>query len=110
METSPLLLIGRVNLIKIVVLPKFLYLFQSLPIFLTTSFFKTIYSLIMPFIWAYKFHRISKVHIQKHVSEGGWAYRSLDTTTGHLMPEPGSSGPAFPQVPQSVKIVARSGR
>lgn len=38
----PLTMIGRVNTIKMVTLPRFLYLFQNVPIFLTQSFFKTL--------------------------------------------------------------------
>ena len=67
----PLSLIGRINIIKMIVLPKFIYLFQNVPIFLTSSFFKTVDSLIMPFIWAYKPPRITKAHLQKHTTEGG---------------------------------------
>lgn len=67
----PLSLVGRVNIIKMVVLPKFMYLFQNIPIYLTTSFFKMIVSIIIPFIWADKPSRISKAHLQKPTAEGG---------------------------------------
>lgn len=67
----PLTMIGRVNAIKMVTLPRFLYLFQNVPIFLTQSFFKTLDSVIMPFIWGYKAHRISKAHICKTKDIGG---------------------------------------
>lgn len=67
----PLSLVGRVNIIKMVVLPKFVHLFQNIPIYLTTSFFKSIDSIITPFIWADKPPRISKAHLQKHTAEGG---------------------------------------
>lgn len=67
----PLSLIGRVNIIKMIVLPKFIYLFQNVPIFLTSSFFKTVDSIIMPFIWASKPPRITKAHLQKPTTEGG---------------------------------------
>ncbi len=61
----PLTMIGCVNAIKMVTLPRFLYLFQNVPIFLTQSFFKTLDTVIMPFIWRYRAHRISKAHICK---------------------------------------------
>ena len=67
----PLSLIGRVNAIKMVTLPRFLYLFQNLPIFLPKSFFKLIDSLILPFVWGFKAHRISKKHLTKPKSAGG---------------------------------------
>ncbi len=68
----PLSLIGRVNAIKMVVLPRFLYLFQNLPIYLTKSFFKNLDSIIFPFIWSFKSHRIAKAHLEKS-KEMGWA-------------------------------------
>lgn len=67
----PLSLIGRVNIVKMVVLPKFMYLFQNIPIFVTASFFKLIDSIITPFIWADKPARISKAHLHKPTAEGG---------------------------------------
>lgn len=67
----PLTMIGRVNAIKMVTLPRFLYLFQNVPIFLNQLFFKTLDSVIMPFIWGYKAHRISKAHICKSKDVGG---------------------------------------
>ena len=38
----PLSVIGRVNLIKMIVLPKFLYFFQNIPILIRKKFFKTL--------------------------------------------------------------------
>uniref|UniRef100_A0A8D0AP61 Reverse transcriptase domain-containing protein n=1 Tax=Sander lucioperca TaxID=283035 RepID=A0A8D0AP61_SANLU len=67
----PLSMIGRVNAIKMVALPRFLYLFQNLPIFLPKAFFKQLDSIILPFVWGFKAHRISKKHITKPKSAGG---------------------------------------
>lgn len=50
----PLSLLGRVNIIQMVVLPKFIYLFQNVLIFITASFLKALDSIIIPFIWANK--------------------------------------------------------
>ncbi len=44
-------MIGRINIIKMTILPKFLYLFQSLPMPLPKSFFKEINSAFCRFIW-----------------------------------------------------------
>ena len=38
-NSLPLSLGGRINTIKMIVLPRFLYLFQGIPVFLTKSFF-----------------------------------------------------------------------
>jgi len=67
----PLSLIGRVNTVKMVVLPKFTYLFQNVPIFLTSSFFKMLDCIIMPFVWASKPPPYFKAHLQKPTEEGG---------------------------------------
>lgn len=49
--TMPISMIGRINLIKMVTLPKFLYLFQSLPLPLPKHFFKEINKILCRFIW-----------------------------------------------------------
>lgn len=67
----PLSLIGRVNIVKMIVLPKFTYLFQNIPIFLTASFFNLIDSIMIPFIWTDKPARISKARLHKPTAEGG---------------------------------------
>ena len=38
----PLFMLGRVNAIRMVALPRFLYLFQNLPIFIPKAFFKSL--------------------------------------------------------------------
>lgn len=75
MQWSPLWisLIGRINSIKMNILPKFLYLFQSIPIFIPKSFFDSLDSIISSFIWKGKRPRISKVHLQKPKDAGGLA-------------------------------------
>uniref|UniRef100_A0A8C5MHD9 Reverse transcriptase domain-containing protein n=1 Tax=Leptobrachium leishanense TaxID=445787 RepID=A0A8C5MHD9_9ANUR len=50
---------GRINIIKMSILPKFLYLFQTLPIHVTPSFFNTLRSLFGKFIWADKRPRVA---------------------------------------------------
>ncbi len=50
----PLSLPGRVQCVKMNVLPKFLYIFQCLPVFIPKSFFQKIDSAISSFIWAGK--------------------------------------------------------
>uniref|UniRef100_A0A3P9MI50 Reverse transcriptase domain-containing protein n=1 Tax=Oryzias latipes TaxID=8090 RepID=A0A3P9MI50_ORYLA len=59
-STLPLSLAGRVSLVKMVVLPKFLYLFQYLPILLNKSFFDRLDRLISTFMWAGKPPRIRR--------------------------------------------------
>ncbi len=46
----PLTLTGRINTVKMFVLPKFLYPFHSIPLYLPESFFKSLDKLITTFI------------------------------------------------------------
>lgn len=50
--TLPLSLLGRINVIKMTILPKFLYLFQSIPLAPPPSFFSKIRKLMSNFIWS----------------------------------------------------------
>lgn len=51
---------GRCNIIKMSILPKFLYLFQALPIAIPAVFFRQISTLFTKFISANKWPRISR--------------------------------------------------
>lgn len=69
----PLSLVGRVNVVKMSVLPKYLYLFRSLPVFIPKAFFKKLDSIISSFLWNGKKPRLRKEHLQKSKQEGGLA-------------------------------------
>ena len=47
----PISMIGRVNILKMTILPKFLYLFQSIPLSPPPSFFKELKKIFLNFIW-----------------------------------------------------------
>lgn len=64
---------GRINSVKMTLLPKFLYLFQSLPIFIPKSFFKALDSLISTYIWNGKPPRLRKAFLQRPKQAGGMA-------------------------------------
>uniref|UniRef100_A0A3P8QX47 Reverse transcriptase domain-containing protein n=1 Tax=Astatotilapia calliptera TaxID=8154 RepID=A0A3P8QX47_ASTCA len=72
-ESLPLSLGGRLNIIKMTIFPKFLYLFQCLPIFLTKSFFNNLNSQISSFIWNKKPPRLKQSVLQRPRSAGGLA-------------------------------------
>ncbi len=72
-KTLPISMIGKMNAIKMIVLPRFLHLFQSIPCFIAQSYFKQSDSIIIPFIWSYKTVRISKKHPSKPKDIGGFA-------------------------------------
>ena len=69
----PLSLAGRINCVKMNVLPKFLYLFQCIPIFLTKRFFHSLDHTISQFLWNKKPPRIKKDTLQKPKELGGLA-------------------------------------
>lgn len=72
-SSLPLSLIGRINSIKTNILPKFLYLFQSIPIFIPKSFFRLLDKHIISFIWSNRPARISKILLQKPKTAAGLA-------------------------------------
>lgn len=60
-----------------VVLPRFTYLFQSIPSCIPQSYFKKLDSILTAFIWQYKVVRIGKKHLCKAKYEGGFALPNL---------------------------------
>lgn len=70
-------LVGRVNCFKMTVLPRFLYLFQCFPIFLSKTFFNKLDKTISSFIWDGKIPRIHKEFLQKNRSNGGLALPNI---------------------------------
>ncbi len=70
-------LAGRINLIKMVVMPKFLYLFQHIPIYITISFFDKVDRIISKFLWGIKPARIRKTILQSPKKDGGLALPNL---------------------------------
>lgn len=67
----PLSLIGRINVVKMNVLPKFLFLFQNLPIFLSKSFFGSVDSAVSQFLWNGKSPRVRLKVLQNCKFDGG---------------------------------------
>ena len=70
-------LAGKVNCIKINVLPKYLYLFQCIPLYLPKSFFKSIDKIFTSFIWDWKRPRIRLELLQRPKLQGGLALPNL---------------------------------
>lgn len=58
--------IGRLNIVKISILPKSIYKFNTIPIKSTARFFVDIDKIILQFIWKSKGTRIAKIILKKN--------------------------------------------
>uniref|UniRef100_A0A3Q1EXS2 Reverse transcriptase domain-containing protein n=1 Tax=Acanthochromis polyacanthus TaxID=80966 RepID=A0A3Q1EXS2_9TELE len=64
---------GRINTVKMNVLPRFSFLFQCIPIFIPVSFFQKLDGIISRFVWSNKTPRIRKAYLQRPKITGGMA-------------------------------------
>lgn len=67
----PISLLGRINVIKMNILPRINFLFQSLPCYLNKDFFKNVNKLISSFIWKNSTPRISFKTLTNTKEKGG---------------------------------------
>ena len=64
-------LVGCISSVKMISLPKFLYLFQALLLFIPGSFFQSLDSVISSYLWWGKPPWLNKNHLQKTKVAGG---------------------------------------
>ena len=70
-RSLPLTPVGRINLLKMVLLPKFLYYFRNTPVHLHRVFFRRLESQVGAFVWAGRTPRIAKRTLFLPLSGGG---------------------------------------
>ena len=70
-------LFGRLATIKMAILPKLLYLYETLPIPIPAAHFRAIQGDLLKFLWNYKRHRIARSVLYAPRDQGGLAFPNI---------------------------------
>lgn len=77
LKTHHISLLGRITSVKMIILPKLLYLFQTLPIPVPCGHLRKLQADLLRYVWNYKRHRIPQSVLMALRADRGLAFPNL---------------------------------